>query len=303
MRKLFLMFATMLLAAVACNKAEDGNENVNVDVTITANSKEVSVGGTTQLIAKVKSPANTDITITVKNANTDIVTVAATEIKIAKGESEGSVDVTGVKAGSATISFESSNSTLKTTTLVVDVVTFKPKTYTYPVSGGFGSYGGLVGAKVGDVEIECGKEYVDEMDMGCFSKFIASPYVPMATGDKITIYFSTGVVYDGYPNSGDKGYYIDVYADWDNNGAFDLVKERIGKELITGDDSPKQPQEFTITVPEDATSNSVVRVIFAYADNGENSHEFPYEDNSSFESGSLFEFVYVKKLLLSDKPH
>lgn len=293
MKKLLMIAAVAMLATVACDKKTD--EPIVVppgapDATIIAAPTEVEVTKTGTITATLSAAATAEVTIKVANADAAVLTVAATEIKIAAGAMSGTTSFTGVKEGSSKVSFTSATANVKTAELTITVKAkgVEEAVYEeYPLSQ-YGTYGGLINVQVGAVKIECGTELIDEAGTNCYSRFFATPVVPFATGSQMIVSFSTDAVYDGTEGSGGKTYVIDVYADWNKNGRFEAT-ERIGNKKVTGDDSV-QTATIDITVPAEAVASSRVRVVYAF--DGTGSEE--YIPNESMDSGSILEFMYSK---------
>lgn len=300
MKKLLMIAAMAMFATVACDKDEPGPgpgpepTPGAPKATIVAAPTSVAIDAAGAFNVTLDKAATEDVTIAVANAGEATLTVAAAEIKITKGATTASVAFTGKAEGSAKVTFTTTSKAIELVTKELSVSVTKegpkPIEYTeYPMAD-YGTYGGLVSAKVGDVTINAGTEYIDEAASGCFSKFINTPLVPFATGSKLTVTYSTGVVYDGTEGSGLKKYYIDAYADWNMNGKFEPT-ERLAVKEVTGDDSV-QTVDIDITVPETAVASSRVRVV--YASNTTGTSDTQYAPNEAMDSGAILEFMYTK---------
>lgn len=291
MKKLLMIAAMAMFATVACDKTDEPVNPDAPDVTMTAPT-EVEVGKTINITATLSKAAEGDVTVKAVSADAAVLTVA--DITIAKGSLSGTAIVTGVKEGTAKVSFTSTTATVKTAELSIKVIPAgvippKPIEYEFPTSA-YGTYFGMSKAVIGTITLtstcadgsEADKPLLgnDDFTIGGVSDDLTGTKVALTEGIAFTIFA------DNFTSTADK-YDVYFYIDWNKDGNFDEATELV-KVQKGVDGSTKTEITGTITIPATAVAESRCRIIVT------NSEHDIENGVGTMDSGYMMDFTYTK---------
>lgn len=270
MKKLLMIALIAMFATVACKKETPPPPTPPVilpDVTITSPKwTDILPEKTYSFTATLSAPALDDVTIKVSNDNSNILTVAAEEIKIVKGETVGSVAFTTKdNAGPAKITFTSWDANVKTPELTINVpIVDPPLDYELPEfeNGTFSAISKIV---IGEKTVESSAANSpdgankplaghDDFSIGAISDDKKDAIISLTNGIPYTIYYDNFTADNGIEMA------VALYIDW--NGDLDFSDPR--EEIMVEKGIPanaKKEISGTITIPAGAVKSSVIRVI------------------------------------------
>lgn len=296
MKKLLMIAAMAMFATVACDKKDEPGPTPGApDVTMTAPT-EVAIGKTINITATLSKAAEGDVTIKAVSADPTVLTVA--DITIAKGSLSGTAVVTGVKEGTAKVSFTSTTATVKTAELTIAVKDGgtpppPPTEYGFPEFE-WGTYSAVSKIVIGTTTITSsaadspdGENKMlagnDDFGIGFVNDDKTATIVPLTDGIAYTISYSKFTA-----NEAATEMYVVLYIDWNGNGKFTDAGEEIKLEKGVFANADKTITG-TITIPANAVASSRARVMCFYSSGNS------IEGGEGYaESGNLIDFTYSK---------
>ena len=268
-----MIAAAAAMVLVSCKKTENESKP---DLKVTVTPTEVAVSSTGNIEVALTSALEKDITVSV-SASGDFITLAESSVKIAKGETKGSVSFTAKAAGDVTVTASCAEANTGTATLKV-IAGDPGKDWAelceigYPV---YGAYGSLGWAKMGDTTIEG-----DELGNAYY------------LGENVPLNSALSVEFLPYGASGQTGatdqYVVLVFADWNNSGKL--------KQIATSENfdagSAASTKSFTLEIPADAGEIGTIRVLSTFVD-PEYGTLIDDEGCGTVESGNIFDIQFV----------
>lgn len=268
MKKLFIIALSTLSIAFACK-----NEGVEIPLPPPEPIvlPEVTVSGPHEIYpdekgtfkATLNEEAKGKVTIKITIEHSNVLTLAAEEIIIEKGKTNGEVAFTGKSEGLTKVSFTSADATVKTPELAVSVpIVDKWPTYPYFENGTFSAISKIV---IGDTTVESSAADSpdgangrlvgnDDFRVGGVSDNEHYHIVPMRDKIPFTIYYDNYTANDGTEMA------VAMYINWNGDLDFDDQDEEVlvVKGIPAND---KKEISGTISIPANAVSSAIIRVL------------------------------------------